>query len=221
MKIFATTTAALLLASGACAERARFRPTENVSAVSPSGQPAASYELRADQTSDPRITVNVWSEGARRQDDRTFLELAVEIRNTGEAAVELDRETVALEAFNTQGTPLPAARLAGVTAERGSYVVPPRTASTLKLRFELTVPVSPSHVGALRFRWGVVREDGERYVQFTEFRRQPEYVAAATHVHYDPIFGFYDPFFYGAPYGYHLNYYVPVRRVVVERRARP
>ncbi len=222
MKILATTTAALLLLlSSACGERARFQPTENVSAVSRTGQPAASYELRADQTSDPQITVNVWSEGATRRDDRTFVDLGVEVRNTGDESVEIDREALALEAFNLQGTPLPVARLASVTAEKGSYVIGPRSASTLKLRFELTVPVSPSHVGALRFRWGVVREDGERYVQFTEFRRQPEYVAAAAHVHYDPIFGFYDPFFYGAPYGYHLNYYVPVRRVVVERRARP
>jgi hypothetical protein len=90
----------------------------------------------------------------------------------------------------------------------------------MKLRFELTVPVAPSNVGALRFRWGVVRDDGERYVQFTEFRRQTEQVAAATHVFYDPIFGFYDPFFYGAPYGYRLNYYVPVRRVIVQPRRR-
>jgi hypothetical protein len=66
----------------------------------------------------------------------------------------------------------------------------------------------------------VVRPGGERYVQFTEFRRQPEQVASAE-VYYDPIFGFYDPFFYGPPYGYHLNYYVPIRRVVVERGPHP
>jgi hypothetical protein len=220
MKVFATTAAALLVLS-ACGERARFRPTQDVRAVSPGGLPAASYELRADQTSDDRITVNVWSDGARRDGDRTFVELAVEIRNTNAGAVELDRAALSLEPFNTEGTPLPAARLASIVPEQASLVIAPHSARRIGLRFALTVPVSPTHVGALRFRWGVVRDDGERYVQFTEFRRQPELVAAASHVSYDPIYGFYDPYFYGAPYGYHLNYYVPVRRVVVEHRARP
>ena len=221
MKIFATTTAALLLLAGACGQRAQFQPTENVNAVSPSGQPAASYELRVDQTSDPKISVSVWSDGAKRHDDRTFVELSVEVRNTGDRTIHLDRDALALEVFNEQGTPLPAARLASITTEKGSYEVGPRSAATLKLRFELAVPVSPTQLGALRFRWGVVRDDGERYVQFTDFRRQPQYVAAANVVLYDPIFGFYDPFFYGPPYGYHFNYYVPVRRVIVGHRGRP
>jgi hypothetical protein len=81
------------------------------------------------------------------------------------------------------------------------------------------VPIAPSQLGALRLRWGVIRSGHDRYVQFTDFRRQPEQVAAATAIYYDPIFGFYDPFFYGAPYGHHLNYYVPVRRVIVDHRS--
>jgi hypothetical protein len=221
MKVFATTATALLLLCGACGARAQFQPTDNVNAVSPSGQPAASYELRADQSSDPKITVNIWSDGAARQGDRTYIDLAVEVRNTGDDVVELDRDTLALEAFNTQGTPLPAPRLASVRPEQSSMQVGPRSASTLRLRFEMLVKISPDRVGALRFRWGVVRGDGERYVQITDFRRQPEYVASAALVQYDPIFGFYDPYFYGTPYGYHMNYYVPVQRVVVEQRDRP
>lgn len=222
MNFFTTTTAALLLVSGACGERARFEPTEHVIAVSPTGQPAASYELRADQTSDPKITVNIWSEGASREDDRTFVDLAVEVRNTGDEPVQLDRDALALEVFDMRGRPLPAPRLANVIAEKGSYVVSPHSANRVKLRFELTAGVPPSDVGALRFRWGVIRGDGERYVQLTEFRRQAERVAAATHhVSYDPIFGFYDPYFYGPPYGVRINYYVPVRRVFVQPRVRP
>jgi hypothetical protein len=220
MKLFTTTAAALLLLSGACAQRARFQPTDNTNAVSPSGQPAASYELRIDQTSAPGITVNVWSDGASRHDDRTIVKLSVEVRNTGDQPVQLDRNALALETFNTDGTPLPAGRLTEVTAEKGSYEIPPHSASTLKLRFEVG-PVAPDQIGALRFRWGVLRSDGERYVQFTEFRRQPEYVAMVGTVYYDPIFGFYDPFFYGPPYGFHSYYYVPVRRVVIEHRSRP
>ncbi|MBA3456883.1 MAG: hypothetical protein H0T42_27585 [Deltaproteobacteria bacterium] len=38
--------------------------------------------------------------------------------------------------------------------------------------------------------------------------------------HYDPIYGFYDPFLYGPPYGYHLRYHAPVRRVIVQERDR-
>ena len=222
MKSFATSTAMLLLlASGACAERAQFQPTQNTSAVSPSGQPAASYDLRADQASDPKITVNVWSEGVERDGDRTTAEVGLALRNTGDEAVELDREALALESFDSHGAPLPAARIVRIEAEKGSGVVAPRSASTFRVKFELAAPIAPSQVGALRLRWGVVRDGDDRYVQFTDFRRQPEYIATATRVYYDPILGFYDPFFYGAPYGYHLNYYVPVRRVIVERRDRP
>jgi hypothetical protein len=219
MKNFVTATAtALLILTGGCGERARFQPTENVTAVSPSGQPAASYELRADESDDSKITVNVWSEGAKRDDDRTVVDLSIEVRNTGTELVELDRNALSLEVFNARGTPLPAGRLDRIQAEKGTLAVGPGTASTTQLRFDLPVPVPPSEVGALRLRWGVVRPDGERYVQFTEFRRQPERVAVASHVHHDPIFGFYDPFFYGPPYGYHFNYYVPVRRVIVVPR---
>jgi hypothetical protein len=220
MKTTATMTTTTLLLLGACAQRAQFQPTDNVNAVSPSGQPAASYELRADQTSDPKITVNVWSEGAKRSDDQTNIDLTLEVRNTGDDVVELDRDALALETFNTQGTPLPAPRLASLRPEKGSSQVGPRSASTMRLRFEMLVPVAPDQIGAMRFRWGVLRADGERYVQFTDFRRQPKYVAAAGGAHYDPVYGFYDPFFYGAPYDYHMNYYVPVRRVVVEQRNR-
>lgn len=215
-----TTAALLLLLSGGCGERARFRPTQNVSAVSPSGKPAASYELRAQEGSESNLTVNVWSEGAERHDDQTTVKLAIEIRNTSDEAVQLDRDTLALEAFNAKGAPLPAPSLLSLSAEKGALTIPPRTASTLRLQFDLGA-VAPTDVGALRFRWGVVRGDGERYVQFTEFRQQPEQVAMAGTFYYgyDPIFGFYDPFFYGPPYGYHLHYHVPVRRVVVVRHA--
>jgi hypothetical protein len=219
--LISSTAAALLLIVGACAERARFQPTEKVSAVSPTGQPAASYELRADESSDPQITVNVWSEGAKRRDDVTSVDLAVQVRNGSDREVRLDRDVLALEAFHTKGALLATGRLAALTTEKGSDVIAPRSASTLTMRFELPAPVSPEQLGGLRFRWGVVRGDGERYVQFTEFSRQQERVASAAFVYYDPIYGFYDPFFYGPPYGYRSNYYVPVRRVIVERRERP
>jgi hypothetical protein len=220
MKAFATSTTMLLLICGACGQRAEFQPTQNTTAVSPSGQPAASYDLRVDQASDPRITVSVWSDGVERADDRTTAQIGLELRNTGGDPVELDRAALALETFDERGAPLPAARLERIEAEKGSTIVSPRTASTFRVRFVLGVPIAPSQLGAMRFRWSVVRDGYDRYVQFTDFRRQPEYVASATTIYYDPILGFYDPFFYGAPYGYHLNYYVPVRRVIVDHRSR-
>lgn len=219
MKIFAISIAATLLVS-ACGDRAQFQPTEHVTGVSPSGQPAASYDLRHDQTSRAQITVNVWSEGAARSDDRTYIDLAVELRNASDAPIELDRGALALATFNTAGAPLAAARLERLLAEKQSATVAAHSASMMRLRFELALPAAPSQLGALRFRWGIVREDGERYVQFTEFRAQAESTTYAGS-YYDPIYDFYDPFFYGAPYGYHLNYYVPVRRVIIERRDRP
>lgn len=220
MKSITTTAALLLLFSGACAERARFRPTQNVSAVSPGGKPAASYQLHAGGGTEPNITVNVWSDGAERHDDRTTVQLAVELRNSSDQAVQLDRNELQLETFDTKGAPLPAPRLVSVSAEKGSETIAPRSASTLRLRFELGAPVAPTDVGALRLRWSVLRGDGERYVQFTEFRQQPEQIAVAGTFYYDPIFGFYDPFFYGPPYEYHLHYHVPVRRVIVLRERR-
>lgn len=220
MKIFAISIATTLVVTSACGDRTQFRPTENIAGVSPSGQPAAAYDLRHDQTSPAQISVNVWSEGAKRSDDRTYIDLAVELRNSGDAPIDLDRDALALETFNTAGAPLATARLERVLAEKQSTTVAPRSASMMKLRFELPVPAAPSQIGALRFRWGIVREDGERYLQFTEFRPEPEGTYTGAFAYYNPIYGFYDPFFYGAPYGYHINYHVPVRRVIVGRRDR-
>ncbi len=74
-------------------------------------------------------------------------------------------------------------------AEKGSLTIAPHSASTLRLRFEPACSWPPTEVGALRFRWGVVRGDGERYVQFTEFRQQQERLAMAGDFYYDPIAG--------------------------------
>ena len=41
-------------------------------------------------------------------------------------------------------------------------------------------------------------------------------VIATNISYYDPIYGFYDPFLYGPPYGHHLRHQVPVRRVIVQ-----
>src|SRR5919108_414068 len=91
MKVLATSTTMFLLLCGACGQRAQFQPTQNATAVSPTGQPAASYDLRVDQASDPRITVTVWSDGVERSDDRTTAKVGLELHNTGDEPVEVDR----------------------------------------------------------------------------------------------------------------------------------
>ena len=208
----------------ACNQKAAFQPTESTAVTSPSGQPAASYEIRAEPDADPRIHVNVWSEGAVRDGDRTRVDLALEIRNTGDQPVTLERSQLALEAFNAAGAQLPPGQLVNITSEdRGpALTVAPGSAQTIKLRYELPRPVSPDQISALRLRWGVVQPGGQRYLQFTEFRRKPELPMTASYVVYDPVFGLYDPFFYPPPFVVHRERVVPVGVVVIRdpRRAR-
>jgi hypothetical protein len=47
--------------------------------------------------------VNVWPEGATRKGDRTYVDLGVEIQNTGDQPIMLDRDALALEAFDAVG----------------------------------------------------------------------------------------------------------------------
>jgi hypothetical protein len=204
----------------ACSQTAAFQPTEPAEVTSPSGQPAAAYDIRAEPDTDPRIHVNVWSEGAARDDDRTHVDLAFEIRNTGDQPVTLDRSQLALEAFNSAGAQLPSGQLVGVSSEGGALSVAPGSAQTIKLRYELPPPASPNRISSLRLRWGLVRPGGERYLQFTEFRRKLETPVTAAYVVYDPVFGLYDPFFYPPPLVVHRERVVPVGVVVVHDRRR-
>lgn len=220
MRILTNSMAAISMIVSACSERAAFQPTEHASATSPSGQPAAAYDIRTEPGADPRVHVNVWSEGATRKGDRTYVDLGVEIQNTGDQPIMLDRDALALEAFDAVGAALPAGQLANLSAEDRSRVVAPGSAETIKLRYELPVAVSPDRISALRLRWGLARTGGERYVQFTEFRRQPETPVTATYVVYDPVFGLYDPFFYPPPVVVHRERIVPVGRVVVHDHRR-
>jgi hypothetical protein len=206
---------------GACGgQHAQFQPTEHASATSPSGQPAASYEIRTEPGSDPKIKVNVWSEGAKRDSGHTYIDFAMEIQNTSDQSVTLDRNQLALEAFNSKGASLPPGRLVSLNAEDRSLVIPPGSAQTLRFRYELPVPVAPDQISSLRLRWGVAESDGERYVQFTEFRRQPEVPDTATYIVYDPVFGLYDPFFYPPPIIVHHERVVPVGATVPHDRRR-
>ncbi|HSK03166.1 MAG TPA: hypothetical protein VK932_18065 [Kofleriaceae bacterium] len=218
MKYFAL----LALLVAACGtDRAAFRPTDNVTAKGPGGQLAAAYDVRSSPDRDPHVQVNVWSRGAYEEDDRAIVRMSMEVRNTGDELVTLDAETLRLDAFRNSGALLPTAQLLQIMAPAGALTVPPGEVATIQLVFAIPVDIAPNSIGSLRLRWGLLHDDGRRYVQFTDFRREPEpqYVAAGIS-YYHPIYGFYDPFLYGPPYGYHLRYHVPVRRVFVESRDR-
>lgn len=210
----------VVLAVAACGSTsAAFRPTDNVTASGPGGQPAASYEIRSGPDRDPHVHVNVWSTGAFVEDDRTFTHVSFEVRNTGDASVSIDPRELRLDAFVEDGGQLPSAILVEAMAPGSSMLVPPREASTFRFVFQLPVVIDPDDIGSFRLRWELDHEDGERYVQFTDFRRVRD-VAATNISYYDPIYGFYDPFLYGPPYGYHLRYHQPVRRVIIQDRDR-
>ena len=211
--------AAAATVSAACgAGRASFQPTENVRATGRGGQPAASYDVEI--PGGAVAHVNVWSEGAyRAANNRTIASVALEIRNTGEETLVLDRRLVRLEAFTGEGQPIRGARLVSLRTDGPpTTTIPPAQASTINLYFALPVPIDPGDVGSLRLRWGL-RYDGSRYVQFTDFQRErPETYAGGGM--YAPVYGMYDPWLYGSAF-YHRPYFVPVRRVYVAPRTRP
>jgi hypothetical protein len=164
--------------------------------------------------------VNVWSEGAARDRDGTHVDLGLEIRNTGDQPVALDRSQLALEAFNAAGAQLPPGRVVSVSSEDVALTVAPGSAQTIKLRYVLPPPASPEQISSFRLRWGLVQPGGMRYLQFTEFRRKPEAPVTAAYYVYDPVFGLYDPFFYPPPLVVHRERVVPIGVVVVHDRPR-
>jgi hypothetical protein len=214
----------LLVVVAACggADVASFQPTEDLRATGEQGQPAAAYEVRA--ANDRLAVVQVWSRGARvAEDGRTLVSLVAEVQNVGDRPVRLAQEQVRLEAFTRSGAPLPT-DLAGVTATApgGSLAVQAGEVGKVRLDFALRSAVKPDDLGGLRLRWGLAYDDGRGYLQFTEFRRA-EPRTYASGVYYDPIFGLYDPFVYGPPYGFrhYFRHRVPVGRVIVVDRDQP
>jgi len=209
---------AVLVLAG-CTNSAAFLPTESITASGPGGLPAASYDIRSGPDHAPHIRVNVWSTGAFVDDGRTFTHVDFEVRNTGDEAVSIDPRELRLDSYAEDGGQLPTAQLVHAMAPGSSMMVPPREASTFHFVFQVPVEIAPDDIGSFRLRWELDHEDGQRYVQLTDFRRVPD-VVATNISSYDPIYGFYDPFLYGPPYGHHLRHHVPIRRVLVQERER-
>jgi hypothetical protein len=211
-----------LVVGGACAEQAAFTPTENVSAVGHGGQPAAAYRIRDQPNGDPQVIVTVWSNGARESHGATLVDVTLSVRNTGAQAVSLRPDALALEAYANDGSPLPPGRIAvrpeDVAPERPDgldprrFRVEPGHAQDIPVQFALPASEHPLDIGSLRLRWALEYDGGQRYVQFTEFARVPEPVYVAGYASfYDPVYGYYDPFFFPQ----RVHYHVPVGRVIV------
>lgn len=202
---------ALVLVIAACVKDRRVHSPP----TSPShpGQPAASYDIRIGPTTAPHAHVTVWCRGTTEVDGRTFVDVAVELRNTGYRVVALDTEELRLDAFGPKGGRTPPARLARVTPPGTSVDVQPDDARTIDLRFEMPIGVDENDLARIRLQWAITYPDGQRYAQVTEFQQVLD-ALAGTIMYFDPVWTYYDPFLYGAPfYGYHAHYGVPTGRV--------
>src|SRR5262249_13054074 len=146
-----------------------FRPTENVRSTSPGGHPAAAYEVR-DQNGQ-MAEVNVWSRGVYRheQDQPSYLDLGLEVRNTGTQPLDLDPTLLSVEVFASNGAEA-AGQLPGMNPDGpGSRTIAPATARDFSVTFVLPQGMTPEDVNGFRTRWGLLAPDLRRYVQFTQF----------------------------------------------------
>src|SRR6185369_3936734 len=98
-----------------------FAPREYMGAAGPDGSPAALYQVPAAAGVLPSGEVRVWSRGAGARftdDNREVVELHVgfEVENNSEQPLQLDVDTVAVEAMTIDGVaqpPLQPLRIAG------------------------------------------------------------------------------------------------------------
>ena len=67
MRIFAITASLIGLLVAACAERAAYGPTENVTALSPTGEPAAAYHISTQPGQAAQVAVSATWDGGRPQ----------------------------------------------------------------------------------------------------------------------------------------------------------
>jgi hypothetical protein len=188
----------LLLFAG-CAEQAYYVPTDNVSATSPGGKPAASYVIQG-ENGGKAAEVNVWSRGVDKRNDASLLHATFEVRNTSDAPLKMDPSLISAEAFGSHDTPMQTPRLAG-TSPSGpdAFTIPPHQARNIDVYFSTAPGIKPSDVKAFRMRWGLQLE-GQQYVQFTQFKREvPEYYYYNDYYAYGGWGSWYGP---GWPYWY-------------------
>jgi len=220
-----------------------FRPTENASSTSPSGEPAAAYNLQ-DQSGARLAQIHVWSSGLvpDQAGGASLLRVGIEVRNLGTQAVSLDPSLLSIDVFASNGAQVPGQLAAMRPNERADLTVPATTARNIEVYFRLPAQLAPEYLNGFRVRWGVVAAEGKPYVQFTQFALDSSYydregypyayAYGAPYWWYNPFYGpfypgfsvgvrvgpyyHYHPPFYGPHYGPHYvvpHYGVPVHQV--------
>src|SRR5215471_10516631 len=98
--IFAVAVAALV---GACAHK----ETSSSTAQKPAATlHAASYDVTFKPGDPPAIHVEVWSMGAKDVDGRTYVHLAMRVRNMTDRNIMIDPQQIALDTYRAGGMPL-------------------------------------------------------------------------------------------------------------------
>ena len=197
---------------------AAFRPTEAVRAQGRGGQPAASYDVRDE--AGVLAVANVWSEGAyvAEDDSATLVRVVLQVKNTGAVELKLDGQALELLAFDTAGASLGAARLVAVIPPGAPPSIAAASGLDIDCLFALPRAVLPESLGGLRFRWALLKPDGGRYLQLTDFTR--DLYRSGPAWGYAPVYGTYDPFFMwrGPEVRVRVHHHVPVRRIFVPHR---
>jgi hypothetical protein len=185
----------LMVCAAGCAETAAFTPTENVVATSHGSQPAASYKIKSSAQAEPGTKVDVWSEGAKAENGQTTIEVTLSVQNVGKMPVAVEWQSLKLDTFNNDGGALPTAKLVSMT-DPSNLTVGPGNARDIKVKFALPGTVTPDDIGGLRLRWALTHDEGQQYVQFTSFQRVPDLYYYGYDSFYDPLWGYYDPYWY-------------------------
>jgi hypothetical protein len=189
-----------VLLLGACAaNREYFEPTERVHGQTLHGYRESMYELVGAQGRFGEA--KLWSRGAYRHDDRTVVQIGMELHNTSAAPFELRAKDVWLEPVRVSDGVVQSV----APAEQNDFVFAPEAIGSANFHFVMPPGISPSEVIAFRLRWSVY-SGAHVYSQNTPFRRDSRSDGYYGAYAYGPGYGWcsaFDPFCYSpAPYGY-------------------
>jgi hypothetical protein len=189
-----------LLLGGCAVNRAYFEPTEHARGRTMHGYREAMYELVGPQGRFGEA--KVWSRGAYRHDDRTVIQVALELHNTGAKPFDLRAADVVLDPVRADDSVI--ANVA--PAENSDIVFASGAIGEAAFHFVLPPDVDPGDVHGFRVRW-TVRSPEFAYTQNTPFMRER---TTGVYAYYPyrpyPYYGWwcdpFDPFCYQAAPGY-------------------
>lgn len=190
---------AVVLLGGCAVNHAYFEPTEHVHGRTMHGYREAMYDLVGPQGRFGEA--KVWSRGAYRHEDRTVIQVAIELHNTGGKPFDLRASDVVLDPVRADDT-----AIANVpAAENSDLVFASGAIGEAGFHFVLPPDVDPGDVRGFRVRW-TVRSPEFSYSQNTPFMRE----RTGTYAYYPypayPYYGWwcdpFDPFCYQSTPGY-------------------